>query len=477
MTPTRREVLRLSLAVLAASSTGAFGTPLQGLAPAHARALFDAIVDGDVSRVSELLAADPGLAQSRDASGRSGYALAWLSDAFGEGSQDSPARRIAELLVEAGYRRDLVETCLARDWEAISEFPFSAEGVEAGHGVGASAMPVAARRGIGSDVWRLYALGGDPNRFVGDPPVLAALDFPDLPTAEMTAATLLGNGADPRLQRPDGTTALHVASARGSAELVELLLRVGADVEAMDDAGHNALHYARTHGQRSCLELLERPQQIPREHSTSRESYDVNGDPYRPPSIEDLEPQVRGRTVGVSHGDLDAVRELILTEPRLVHSRATTTEGAVEACAHTGRLPVVEFLLENGAPYSLPTAVMRNDLARVRALLDEDPLRIHERGAHGFALLWYPVIGGGHLEMTQLLLERGCQVEDQQFLGTTALHWAAMRGQDDMVALLLENGGDAHRPGRKFGADPATPIELAQARGHEKTAALLSSSQ
>ena len=39
-------------------------------------------------------------------------------------------------------------------------------------------------------------------------------------------------------------------------------------------------------------------------------------------------------------------------------------------------------MLEHGAPYSLPTAVMKNDMPRVKQLLDEDPLRIHERGAH-----------------------------------------------------------------------------------------------
>ena len=443
----------------------------EGLTEGLTEELFEAIRNGNEAAIRRLLDRQPQLQAARDGSGRSGYTVSQL---LGRPS-------IAELLVSRGYRRDVVETCLARDWQALDDFPVSAEAVEQLHPAGDNAMSIAARLGIGNDVWRLYNLGGTPNRCVGTPPVVAAFDDPDLSRAELTAAGLLSNGASPDLSSADGTTALHAASRRGSADIVELLLRLGADPAVHDAEDHTPLDIlhealssaARSDGHQTCLSLLERPSAIAKEHSTSRRAYDAQGHPYRAPELEDIDEALLYRAVGVSHGNLEALSKLLKQEPRLAHAIHTTTEGAVEACAHTGRLEIVDLLLENGAPYSLPTAVVRGDLWRAKALLDEDPQRIHERGAHSFALLWYSVFGKGSIEMAQLLLERGCQVEDQHFLGTTALHWAALVGDQDLVSLLIENGGNPRRSGRKFGGRPETPIDLARKRGHKEVVAQL----
>ncbi|MEM7258405.1 MAG: ankyrin repeat domain-containing protein, partial [Pseudomonadota bacterium] len=106
--------------------------------------------------------------------------------------------------------------------------------------------------------------------------------------------------------------------------------------------------------------------------------------------------------------------------------------------AHMGRKELAAFLLKSGAPYSLPTAVMMGDYTTVKRLLNEDPERIHERAAHDFALLWYPIIGQCDLDMMQLLLDKGAKVEEQHYLGTTALHWACIRGPIELTELLLE---------------------------------------
>ena len=115
---------------------------------------------------------------------------------------------------------------------------------------------------------------------------------------------------------------------------------------------------------------------------------------------------------------------------------------------------------------------MLNDTTTVKKLLDEDPNRIYERGAHDFALLWYPIIGGGDLDMMQLLLDRGAKVEEQHFLGTTALHWASSRDSVEMVELLVDNGADLNRVGRKFKAEGERPLQMAK---NEQVAAFLRS--
>ena len=37
------------------------------------------------------------------------------------------------------------------------------------------------------------------------------------------------------------------------------------------------------------------------------------------------------------------------------------------------------------------------------------------------------------VETAELLLDRGAEVEQQHYLGTTALHWAALRGREDLL--------------------------------------------
>lgn len=470
-TRTRRELLSGALAwagvsAVAPSTLLACASPGTPIPPS--RRFFEAVWVGDLEAVRELLAADPGLLHVRDEAGRSGFAVALLAG----------HPEVGDLLRERGYGPDLVESALALDWDRFEALAEEAPGrINRDHPVGGTAMYAAALAGAGSKIFRPYVYGGDPNANPrgeeGFTPVRAALEHPDLATAELTAASLLGNGGDPNAPQARGSSPLHAAAARGSVVLVEMLIRKHADVAARDAEGRTPLELAEEHGHRDTAELLRRHREIPRDHSTSRLAYDVEGRPFRPADLSDFSVVTRNRVVGAAHFDLEATRARVERHPELARAIASTTESAVEACAHTGQHSIVELLVERGAPYSLPTAVMRNDLTRARELLDEDPLRIYERGPHDFALLWYPVIGQGLLEMAELLLARGAEVERQHFLGTTALHFAALGGQVDMAALLLEAGADPERAGRKFEAAERTPLQLARSRDHDEVARLL----
>ncbi len=432
------------------------------------RRLLAAVAVGDLDAIRELLDVDPGLVHSRDDQGRSAFTVALLAR----------QPEAAALLRERGHRLDVHEAALALEWETFEAMAEEAPGaLNRDHAVGGTAMYAAAIGGAGSQIWRVYSPGGDPNLRPGGEtlwtPVRAALEHPDLSTAEQTAASLLSNGADASASQPGGSSVLHAAAARGSLTIVEMLIRKGADISARDADGHTPADLAEASGHSAVVEELRHHDRIPRDHSSSRLAYDIEGRPYQAPELSAYSSSTRLRLVGASHGNFDRVREVVGQHPLLAHAVATTTEMAVEAGAHTGRKPIVDYLLEQGAPYSLPTAVMRGDTSRVKALLAEDPLRIHERGAHDFALLWYPVIGGGLVELMELLLAAGAEVERQHFLGTTALHWAAMGGEIDLVELLLSNGADPNRVGRKFDPSGQTPLELAEARGHDQVATLL----
>lgn len=461
----RRELILGPIAWSGAAALG-LATVRAVAAEAASERFLQAAADGDRDAVRHLLDGDPGLLYARDPHGRTAFALSLLG-------HHGP---VAELLRARGYEPDLHESALALDWERFEALAREAPGrVNSDHPATGPAMVAAALGGAGSSIWHVYAMGGRPDErgAFGWSALGAALDHPDLATAELTAASLLGNDASAAVAAEGGTTPLHQAASRGSLELVEMLVRKGAVVDARDGAGRTARETAEAAGQRATAALLAHHREIPRDHSTSRRALDAEGRPYAPPDLSHHSILARSHVVGAAHFDLEETRAQIERHPELVHAIATTSEGAVEGCAHTGRLQIVDYLLSRGAPYSVPTAVMRGDVAWTRRLLSEDALRIHERGPHDFALLWYPVIGGGHLELAELLLDAGAEVERQHFLGTTALHFAALGGQVEMAELLLERGADPHRVGRKFDPAGQTPLDLAESRGHDAVAGLL----
>ena len=71
------------------------------------------------------------------------------------------------------------------------------------------------------------------------------------------AAQALAHGADVNGTDTNGLTALMLASGRGHAAIVQLLLEKGANVGQLDPiAGNQALHHAAQHGNAAVVKLL-----------------------------------------------------------------------------------------------------------------------------------------------------------------------------------------------------------------------------
>ena len=71
----------------------------------------------------------------------------------------------------------------------------------------------------------------------------------------------------------------------------------------------------------------------------------------------------------------------------------------------------------------------------------------------------------GHVDAARVLLEHGAAVNDREKEeGWTALHWAAARGHDQVVALLLSHGADYTLRTE----DGMTPLMLAMKESHDK---------
>lgn len=430
------------------------------------RGFLAAVVAGDRRAVAARLEADPSLARATDDAGRSAYLLAHLAG--------QPA--VAALLAARGLELDVVEAVFARDWprvEALIEADPSL--ADALHPVGGTPLHAAALNGE-PDMYRLRSLGCDsdavPAGGNGFSPARTALLGPDPVGAWLAATDLLSNGGRVDVPQRGGDSLLHGAVRRRDPRLVRLVIRKGADVAARDEQGRSARDLALALDWPAGVVLLDGHRAIPRDHSTSRFRYDANRQRVVFPDTSHIPREVQSRVTSVSHFNAQALGELLAEDPTRVFSISTDDELAIEACGHTGHRVNLQQHVDHGAPLSLPSAISLGDLAHARFLLEEDPARIHERGPHDFALMWYPAIGGGSIEAAELLASFGTPL-DQDSVGLTALHWAARRGHVDLCAWLLERGADVDAVGHRWDKAGQTPLEVALVHDQPAVATLL----
>jgi ankyrin repeat protein len=138
-----------------------------------------------------------------------------------------------------------------------------------------------------------------------------------------------------------------------------------------------------------------------------------------------------------AHGNLPRVREMLILHPGLLNTRhywtKTDSETAIQAAAQTGSVPVVEYLLERGAPLEITTAAMLGRKADVERMLNEDPRQLDAKGAHGIPLMPHAAMSG-NVELAKMVYERGATTSTSHALSNAVMH-----GDARMVRWLLES--------------------------------------
>jgi ankyrin repeat protein len=155
---------------------------------------------------------------------------------------------------------------------------------------------------------------------------------------------------------------------------------------------------------------------------------------------EGLTQAVVDECVGNAHGNLARVRELVDLHPEVVTANATWKETPIEAATQMGNLPIIDFLLERGAPVDFFTACVLGRDDQVKAELAERPGLATSRGVHELPSLYFAAIGG-HPQLAELLLAGGAGVNDR-CEAAAPIHGAVMGRSPEMVRWLLERGAD-----------------------------------
>ena len=120
--------------------------------------------------------------------------------------------------------------------------------------------------------------------------------------------------------------------------------------------------------------------------------------PVLDPHLLSQDPERVKETVGVSHGNLPRVRELVEASPALAKAAWDwgfgDWETALGAASHTGGREIAELLIAHGARPDIFTFAMFGQLHVVKAYVEANPGIQRTHGPHGFTLLHHARKGG-----------------------------------------------------------------------------------
>lgn len=414
--------------------------------------LFAAIRAGDQPKITELLRIDP---VSRSVTDDAGRSLLWIAAA---GNQPG----LFPLLRTDRSKPDIFDAVVTGDTKRIYEIqqadPAALNQIDR---FGWTPLLAACDAGQGVSVEALMGIGADSRlkRPDGETPLMLALRCPRTDARQWMVGILLANGTDPNAPF-DGNAPLHLAAARADEFSIRLLLRKGADPASTDKEGRPPRGITAT-------SRLTRDSEEPVSR-THRRGGGADILIANPPGL----PQTFiDRFVTVAHFDLKETQRLLRLCPDLLNTRAIWDELAVEGPAHLGNLPNTRFLLDQGAPCSLCTAVMIGDEAEIQTLLAADPRAVQGKGPHDFGLIWYTAFGEQKPAIAEKLVAAGADV-NANVRGRSVLHEAAARGHAELLELLLQKGADANLHSVST-FQPGTPLAVALRRKQARAADVL----
>jgi len=310
--------------------------------------------------------------------------------------------------------------------------------------------------GIGTDVWAMFCacISGDletVKALVQKDPSLARanyeyrtpLSFAVRENQLAIAEFLLDHGAEPLVLGE----ILEMSRDREYVEMTRLLEGKLAVLHGASSAGEPVAAAIRTRDLPQVRRLLDAtPNLVHAGDARSNQPIHWAVMTRQIPMID----EVLARGADIDARRSDGARPILLTNGdyhyrgwRDVPDEVTTTPDEI-----------YRHLVARGAHVPIGMAAFKGDVARVRALLDEDPSlvnRVDEYNA-GYAGAGAPIKNaalGGHKEIVSFLLDRGADPnlpEEGNAPRGHALYSAVSRGHYDIAKLLLEHGAYPNPP-------------------------------
>ncbi len=311
---------------------------------------------------------------------------------------------------------------------------------------------------------------------------------------------LLKDDINVNQQSPDGTTALHWAVHRDSTEIVELLINNGADVNLIDESGATALWVAVKNGNTVKAKMLLAAGTDPNTPINSGETPLMTASDIGNIDIVEAllasnanvhaKESEAGQTAlmwAVAEGHED-IAEALIESGASVHEKTHSGLSPLHFASLNGSLAATKKLVSMDAeinamskdemsPLLLATAGGHDELSRFLLAQGANP---QERDYRGYTPLHYAAMRRSMIESVKSLLDKGADpnavilnaksdheyhaVPDLPFLksptrivetgirgdtmpaGVTPVYMAAKNRNAPALKLLVERGGDIHRP-------------------------------
>ena len=226
-------------------------------------------------------------------------------------------------------------------------------------------------------------------------------------------ALLIERGADIKTPTETGTTLLHSSVSHNYIQMVEKLLEIGADINAEDNNGRNVLDYTR------------------------RKDYDYE------------------YVLGDSYTNLDMITKLVeLGAPIAKYSQ--NSDCWVELVGMFDNIDMLKLVIANGAKlYRKDLNILfsinedssyqyydedykKTSLNAIEYLLSLD-LDINQQCPRSGKTPLMQICTNGTLEQVILLLKHGANPFLTDYEGKTTIHYAALGGNSDIIAHLINN--------------------------------------
>ncbi|RIV47565.1 ankyrin repeat domain-containing protein [Flagellimonas pelagia] len=205
----------------------------------------------------------------------------------------------------------------------------------------------------------------------------------------------------------------------------------------------------------------------------------------------------------IKNKETDKILNLIRETPEVLGQQDESGTSGLLVIAYAGMPEVLEMAINLKPSFSFHEAVVCGLLELAKSLLDKNPELINQHANDGFTPVslavffdksemtkWlldqgadpnlhatnpskvnamHAAVAKGNIELCQLLIAKGADVNAPQMQNVTALHSAAHRGNLEMVTLLVENGAQINL--KMENGD--TALSIAKRDGHKEVTSYL----